>query len=109
MKFLIFFLSFSVCGYLNAQTKRLSISEKQIGGVNCKYYKSIDLDKIDTVAYVYLGFQNAKYSTISDIVSIFFELTTDSTDIFDFIKDLKTALPEMGNKSSIAWNKKGTL
>ena len=90
----------------NAQVKRVSISETKIGTVNCLYGMSVDLEKGDTTTYIHLGFQNAKYSSITDIKSIFFVMATDSNDVSNFVKDLKMALGEMESKESISWDKK---
>jgi hypothetical protein len=38
--------------------------------------------------------------------SIFFTITKDSSDIFEFVKSLKAAYNEMGTKTDITWDKK---
>ncbi len=98
-----------LCGITNAQTKTVVISKKRIYTISCKYSKLIDLDKQDTVPFVYLGFQNAKYSSITDIKSIVFLLKDDSVEVFSFVKDLKSALREMGHKKAMRWDREGYL
>lgn len=82
---------------LFSQTKRIELSKEKIGNFNCSYFKSIDLEKGDTLYYVFLGFQNMKYQSITDIKSLFF---TTQEQISQFVKDLTQALPEMENKGS---------
>jgi hypothetical protein len=65
---------------------------------------AIDLESQDTLSYVYLGFQNAKYTSITDIKSIFFS----KDDIFkQFLKDLKIALEELkkNEKTNLNWDR----
>lgn len=96
--FIFFFFSSSI----TAQKKRLEISKTKIGNLSPNYSKSIDLEKNDTIYYVYIGFQNLKYKSITDSKSIF--LTNDS-DIKGLVKDLKMALAEMNVKQNIEWKK----
>jgi len=105
-KFIILFLLSTFSLVVTAQNKTVKISELQIGVLSCKYSMRIDLEKKDTIRYIYLGFQNAKYSSITDIKSVMFDVSKDSTDVYDFKKDLKMALSEIGNKTSISWDKK---
>jgi len=94
-------LLFSTCIY--AQKKRVNLSKSTIGTISAEYTKSIDLEKNDTLYYVYCGFQNKKYSSISDIKSIFI---TKDEDLKSLIKDLKTAVNEMGvDKVNINWTR----
>lgn len=88
-----------------AQVKSVDISNKKIGTLNCIYKMSIDLDKGDTTKYIYIGFQNAKYSSIIDTKSIFFGIPNNQDEVLEFTKHLETALGEMGSKSSISWRK----
>lgn len=91
----------------NAQEKRMPISKMKIGTVNCLYEMSINLDKGDTVNYIGLSFQNSQYSSITDIKSIFFfNPSKDSSSVLSFVKNLKMAYNEMGNKTAILWDKK---
>lgn len=87
---------------MNAQKKTIDVSLIKIGQISGKYSKVIDLEKNDTLSYVYLGFQNFKYKSISDIRSVFFP---KQEDLKSFIEDLKTALPEIGSKQNIDWKR----
>lgn len=80
-----------------SQQKRINISSEKIGPVNCTYSISIDIDKADTLHYVYIGFQNQKYTSISDIKSIIFMY---SNELVQFTDDLKKMLPEMDVKNN---------
>lgn len=87
---------------INAQTKKIDISKLKIGAISALYAKSIDIEKNDTIFYVYLGFQNAKFKSISDMKSVFLSKDEETKNL---LKDLKSALPEIGTKQSIAWKK----
>ncbi len=100
---LLLILITSVC--CNAQIKRLKLSEIKIGAINCTYNKSINIESNDTSTFIYLGFQNNEYKSITDIISIYFDTSIDSVSVFKFVKDLKTAYNEIGNKSSLRWDK----
>ena len=45
-----------ICLLGNTQIKRVTISEVTVGGLDCKYDMSIDLDNADTLKYIYLFF-----------------------------------------------------
>lgn len=96
----IFLLAFSVSG--NAQQKRVTILESKIGLLSPMYGKTIDLDSNTTNYYLYIGFQNQKYSSITDLKSVFI---TNDADLKVLIKDLKMALIEMETKQNIEWTK----
>ena len=101
----ILFISILFLCYANslmAQKKRVDVSKSNIGSLMSTYVKSIDLEVKDTVYYVYIGFQNEKYKTITDAKSIF--LTKD-VEVKALIKDLKTAVLEMETKQNIEWRK----
>jgi hypothetical protein len=87
---------------MNAQKKTIDVSSIKIGQISGKYSKVIDLEKNDTLSYVYLGFQNFKYRTISDTRSVFF---AKQEDLKSFVEDLKAALPEIGSKQNIDWKR----
>jgi len=97
--FFSFLLSF-------CQTKKTTIAENQIGAISCEFARSIKLETNDTLNYLYFSFQNSKYKSITDLKSIFFTITKDSSDIFEFVKSLKAAYNEMGTKTDITWDKK---
>lgn len=98
--FLVMSLAFSVSG--NAQKKRVTILESKIGLLSLTYGKTIDLESITTDYYLYIGFQNQKYTTITDIKYVFI---TNDDDLKGLIKDLKMALTEMQTKQNIEWTK----
>lgn len=89
---------------LMAQKKTIDILTKKLGKIErIVYAKEVDLDKGDTAYYIYMGFQNAKYSTITDIKSI---ILTKEEDLAELIKDLRLALPEMGTKTTLHFDRK---
>ena len=84
----------------NAQIKNVKISESRIASIGAKYAKMINVEKEDTSYYVYLGFQNAKYESITDIKSI---MIHSKEDLELLIKDLKLASADMGTKTTISY------
>jgi len=68
-----------------AQTKKTKILEEKIGAINLSYSKNVDLDKNETHYFCSLIFQNAKYTSISDIKAISF---VDKNELEAFTKDL---------------------
>lgn len=99
---LLFILTLSVMMEVNAQEKKIELSSEKIGSISCKYNKLINLESKDTTFYLILLFQNVHYSSIIDTKAVMF---TDQVNLDEFIKDLKTALPEMGTKVSINWSR----
>lgn len=87
-----------------SQIKTVDISDKNIGSLHCRYFKSINLDKNDTTYIVFISYQNKEYSAITDLKSIFIS-ESDSLTFKEFIDVLKKALPEMETKTSIGWRK----
>lgn len=89
---------------LVAQKKNEEIFHLKAGPIDGGYKKLIDIDKQDTLHYIYLGFQNQKYQSITDIKSI---MITKKVILDEFQKDLKTAYKEMlkGEKISLAWER----
>lgn len=86
-----------------AQTKKRTVlAESKIGSITCQYHEIIDLEKGDTIYFIYLGFQNAKFTTITDIKSIGIFTKEEQTNL---IKDLNAALLEIGNKTSMSWDR----
>ena len=47
---------------------------KLLGFSSVTYEQRIDLDKGDTLTYLYMGYQNSEYTTITDIQSIMFTI-----------------------------------
>lgn len=97
---LLFVLAFSLS--INAQLKRVVISETEIGEVSAKYLKSINTETKDTLFLAYLGFQNQKYKSFTDIKSIYF---TSQDEINEFVSDLKNVSKEMDSKAEMSWNR----
>ena len=90
---------------LFAQKTKTTISRNEIGTLRCEYGMSIDSEKSDTSKYVFIGFQNAKYTAITDFKAIYFN-TKDKENIVEFIDILKKAILELGNKTNLTWDKK---
>jgi hypothetical protein len=93
------FISASVA---QAQTKRVSISEVKGGAISAEHIKSINLESGDTLSYVYMGFQNSKYTTITDIVSI---MISNSETLEQMVSDLEAAIPEIKSGTDIRWKR----
>ena len=81
---------------LYSQQSTKTIYEKKFGSLDCKFERMIDLSKSDTSYFIYCGFQNQKYSSITDLGSIFI---VNQTDLLKVIKDLKECLKYMDDKS----------
>lgn len=104
MKKLLFVLVVFLCysNLITAQKKTVDISKVKIGFLKPSYLKTIDIEAKDTTYYVYIGFQNQKYTTITDTKSVF--LTKD-IEVKVFIDNLKMAMVEMETKQNIKWEK----
>jgi len=83
-----------------AQRKTVKVSELRVGYTHLQKAISIDLDKGDSLKYVYISFKNDKYKSITDIKSVILY----SVDEYNqFRKDMKLAFQEMTTGSSINW------
>jgi hypothetical protein len=82
-----------------AQTKTNTIVKTKIGNLtSVAYQEFIDLKKEDTTRYVYLGFQNAEYTYLSDYAGIYlWNPDKDKSDVNDFIKDLQIMIDNLGS------------
>jgi hypothetical protein len=80
-----------------SQVKRVDLSKKQIGPLECNFIQRIDLEKKDTSCYFYGGFQNAKYTTIVDIGGVFISNKEDFESIIKQLKEVKSIM-EGGEK-----------
>ena len=91
-----------ICNNSSAQTKREKILAKSLATISLQYTKISELDSSDTRYLVYLGFQNAKYQTISDFKSVAF---FDTTNLNKFKEDLLSAykILEKGEKVDMSW------
>lgn len=87
-----------------AQSKLVKLSEAKIGPLNCEYTHRINMETGDTIKYVYIGFRNQKYKQLIEYKSVLFS-ATDTEQLTQFIKDLNSALPEMGSKTHITWER----
>ena len=74
---------------------------KLLGSSSVRYEQRIDLDKGDTLTYLYMGYQNSEYTTITDIQSIMF---TKKSDVESFITDIKKIVEFMGDKKEISFD-----
>jgi len=75
---------------------------KLMGFSSIRYEQGIDLDKGDTLTYLYMGYQNSEYTTITDIQSIMF---TKKSDVESFITDIKKIVEFMGDKKEISFDR----
>jgi len=64
-------------------------------------YVSADHTQIENREYVYIGFQNVEYSSITDIHSI---MLTKHVDLNQFAKDLKDAISRAKLKKTVYWD-----
>ena len=100
----ILFLSMAIFLFANlgAQKKITELAKTKIGTINGLYQKTIDFDKNDTSYISMLRFQNSKYSSITDNVYIAFLHEKNKNS---FIEDLKAAIPQMGTKTTMLWDR----
>ena len=82
--------------HLFSQTITKDLNSKKIGSLDCKHSMSINVERSDTSYYVYCGFQNQKYSSITDIGSIFMSTMVEKDRI---VSDLKKCVKYMDDKS----------
>ena len=82
--------------HLFSQTIKKDLNSKKIGSLNCKHSMSINVERSDTSYYVFCGFQNQKYSSITDIGSIFMSTMVEKDRI---VSDLKKCVKYMDDKS----------
>jgi hypothetical protein len=74
---------------MNAQEIKNNLSKQRILPLECKHTQVINLSTQDTSSYVWCGFQNIKYTSITDIGSVFI---TSQTELDELISALKIAL-----------------
>jgi hypothetical protein len=104
---LLIILNFYSATTLLAQEKKITLAQKKIGTVNCKYISNVTLT--DTTNHFFLSFQNAHYKSIVDLVYISLYPYSDSSEVLEFVHDLKDAFKETGTKQTIHWNKENYL
>jgi hypothetical protein len=105
MKYLLSIAIFCFALVSNAQKKEITIQENKVGGVTCLYGQTIDLDKADTLSYVYFKFQNKRYDYVTDNKVIFFVLPQEKDALNEFLKDIKAAKAELGSDAKLSWEK----
>ncbi len=92
--------------FMFAQKKNITL--KHFSGKNSTthlegdFSQFIDMDKGDTTHYVSFTFQNSKYSTITDMVSV---IITKKTEWEEFLSDLKAASESWSKGESISWDR----
>jgi hypothetical protein len=95
MKTTLFTLLIIISSICNAQTIDSTVSRKKFGTMDCKFMKTTE--ETGEVRYsVFCSYQNAEYSTITDIGSLLF---MDKEHLDSFIVDLESAYNLMMNKS----------
>jgi hypothetical protein len=99
MKQLTTFLLILFPLFLNAQRITKDISTTKAGLLSCKYTYVAEPDK-DTVYYVYCGFQNKKYTTITDIGSVYI---ANQEELDKLIGNLEKALGFMETKTNVSF------
>mgnify|MGYP001261610387 CR=1 FL=1 len=82
--------------HLFSQTIKKDLDEKKIGTLNCSYKMSVKVGESDTSFYIYCSFQNQKYSSITDIGSVFIS-TIEGKD--RIVSDLKECVKYMDDKT----------
>jgi hypothetical protein len=91
------------CSLLTAQTKREKLLEERVGTISAGYIKTANAENSEVSYLIFLGFQNAKYQTISDFKSV----AIMSVPAFDkFKQDLLSAykLLDKGEKVNMNWS-----
>lgn len=90
----------------NGQTKNIKLYGKKYDGIQVEYRKLINFESKDTNYFVWIFFQNARYSTISDLK--FITLESDN-DIANFKSDLIEAFKQQDKKegASMSWKRSG--
>jgi hypothetical protein len=103
MKKILFILLLVPLFAISQTSQRVTISKLDIGKMNCKH--EIYMNGSDTMNYIWLGFQNDKYTQITDTRSVMFPISKDSTDVRQFISDLKQAINNAGSKQNLSWER----
>ena len=85
--------------HIFSQTIKKDLSSKKIGSLDCSYKMEVklgDFNVVDTSLYIFCSFQNQKYSSITDIGSIFMSTMVEKDRI---VSDLKKCVKYMDDKS----------
>lgn len=85
--------------HLFSQTIKKDLSSKKIGSLDCSYVMKVklgDFNVVDTSLYIFCGFQNQKYSSITDIGYIMITTMSGKDRI---VSNLKECVKYMDDKS----------
>ena len=82
--------------HLFSQTITKDLDEKKIGSLDCSYTMDLKVGSSDTTYYIYCSFQNQKYTSITDIGSVFIS-TIEGRD--RIVSDLKECVKYMDDKT----------
>ncbi len=90
--------------FASAQTKNIKIFGKKHDGIEVEYRKLVDFEKKDTSYFIWITFNNASYSRISDLRFI---TISDTNTLAQFKMDLLAAFKQqyLKEKASMAWRK----
>jgi hypothetical protein len=75
-----------------------------VANIQCKYSKVVDKESGDSLLYVILLFQNAKYQTITDVKSIMISTKEDLTEFKNTISEIVKTV-ESDPKSNVTYSK----
>lgn len=84
-----------------SQRIETTISEGKFGTIDAEFFKTIENG--DTSYFLACSFQNAEYTTITDIGSIFI---TDQLTLDSLISDLEGIAAYFGTKTKISYDRK---
>lgn len=102
MKWTALLLFVIIVTQTNAQEKRIKLSVIKVGHIDGNYSMAVDMSKSDTAYYIYLGFNNMKYPSLTDIQSVFI---TTSEDLNKLVQDLDSAINNIDDKEAdITWS-----
>ncbi len=93
---IIIALSLALSSYSQKEQKELSSYKISTPYISASHTQIEDRD------YVYIGFQNIEYSSITDIHSI---MLTKQVDLNQFADDLKDAISRAKLKKTVYWDK----
>ena len=98
LKTIIFTLLFGLLfnSTYSQEIEQKPISQIKLSGFNCDYL----LDGTD--GYIFCGYQNPKYSSIIDILSLYFD---DKETVTNLIKDLESSLTYLGTNQTVRYTK----
>jgi len=77
---------------------KVKIKEK-IGPLDCWYTQSIKAHK-DTTLSIIIGFQNEEFTDITNIKSVEFNITSDTTNVQRFVSHLRSAIRDIAKDTA---------